>query len=567
MRTSLLRLLPVLLLALVWLPVAVAEDPPESNGPSEEERAALRVLVDELRAEASEIRGLEWKHEVPADLLSRDQLRANLAKSIEEELDPEELARDIRIMRRLGLLTADEDPLELMLGMLEEMVGGYYDPETKRLYLIEGMTGDAQKPVILHELVHALEDQYYDLKARSEAVEDDYDRSFVEKCLQEGSAEHASHLYQLAHPDVAERHREAQNDPETAQAQIRVLSKMPATLVIGTLLWYQIGPQFVAKSVGDEYPAGIDALYNHPPESQEQLLHFDRWFNENQDWPREVTWAGDFAAAAGEGWTVWHEFDVGELDLALWLDRWLGTTKGRMNLPLFAGGQYAVADAKRAAVGWDAGRMVMLAKDDLPLAMVVAHAFDTDKDATEAADALLEVFRRASENDFQGGEWVTVQEGDLDGATARWAVFGSAFGHGRILQRGEEVLVLEGIPEETFDDVWKLVEATTFVRDERDTWDPEAGRIALETSDLVVEDLGVGINRPDASWTLERAKDRPGMVARLTKNGVTAEVVVMDQPVPLDMVLPMIEMQLKRSHPDTDSAKRVPARVGPAEGW
>ena len=50
--------------------------------------------------------------------------------------------------------------------MLQEMVAGYFDPDAKRLYLIAGVNGEAQRPVILHELIHALEDQYYDLKKR-----------------------------------------------------------------------------------------------------------------------------------------------------------------------------------------------------------------------------------------------------------------------------------------------------------------------------------------------------------------------------------------------------------------
>ena len=94
------------LLALALALPARAEDP-EPQGPSDEERAEIRRLVDELRDEASRLRGLPWKEEVPADLLSRDQLRDNMAKSMREEIPPEELERDVRIARRLGLLAPD----------------------------------------------------------------------------------------------------------------------------------------------------------------------------------------------------------------------------------------------------------------------------------------------------------------------------------------------------------------------------------------------------------------------------------------------------------------------------
>jgi hypothetical protein len=548
-----------LLLAVACLgataPLRADEDPPGA-GPTEEERAEIRRLVDELREQAARIRGLEWKETCPADLLSRAQVRDNMAASIHKEITPEELARDVRILRRLGYLAEDEDPIELFLAVLEQMIGGYYDPDTRRLYLVEGMTGEAQKPVILHELVHALEDQHIDLKARTEAVKDDYDRIFVEKCIQEGSAEHAALLFQRAHPEVARAHRAGQASPEMAQRQMRVLSRMPAALVVGMLLWYQAGPAFVARAVGDDYPGGIAALYANPPASQEQILHPRKWFGERQDWPQQVAWAGDFAAAAGEGWSVWHDHGVGQLDLALWFDRHLGFTRGKVNLLLMQAGKFAVPRATEAARGWDAGRAVYLSREGLPLAWIQAHAFDTVEDGREAAEAFLDSLRKQHGEAFEGGTWRDVA------AEGRVADFQGAFGHGRLRHRGAEILLVDGLAAETLEAVWAVAAKTTFVRDPRDTWDPAAEGDPLAGADLADPQRSVGVRRPDATWSLAPATQPQGAIATLRKGGVTATVLL--APAPFDAVQAMVEPQLERVGVDVASPLAVP--VGPSGG-
>ena len=232
MTASRFLLVPVLLTlilgtALAEPPVAEKEQPaaaPAADGPSDQERDEVKAMVAELRSEASRIRNLEWKFDVEADLLSRDQLRANMVEMVKEELKPEELERDTRILRRVGLLADDEDPLKLALDMMQEMVGGYYNPKTKKLYLIQGLVGEGQRPVVLHELIHALEDQYIDLEKRMKEHEDDSDRTFAVQCIGEGSAEHARVMFQNAHPGLTEAYMKAQQNPDMMRALLVSLS-------------------------------------------------------------------------------------------------------------------------------------------------------------------------------------------------------------------------------------------------------------------------------------------------------------------------------------------------------
>jgi hypothetical protein len=538
---------------------AKAEDP---AGPTEQEREALRKMVAELREEASKIRGLAWKRDVPADLLSRAQLRENFLKEIEEEYTPEELERDTKVLRRLGLLTAHEDPIQLQLDMFQEMAGGFYDPKVGKLFIIEGMAGEAQKPVILHELVHALEDQWFDLELRVRPLEYDPDRLFAEKCLEEGSAEHARELYQKAHPDIDKLYNDAQSDPAAAARQLKVLQAVPAILITGTLLHYQTGPQVVAKAVGDDYAKGMERLYADPPVTQEQVLQPKKWFGERKDYPRVIVFAGDVAGAAGLGWEKIHELTVGELDLALYVDHFLGGNRGRISL-MHIGSPLPVSPAAAvAARGWDGGRCVFVEKKGLPIGVVNAFAFDTEQDAIEAYDALTGCTKANCGDKFQAGKETEAPDG-------RTLSYDGPFGAGRIQRRGVEVLQADGFPAARLEQVWTWVAMTRFLKDERDTWDPTREADPLAGLDFVDKARGLGVDNPGEGWTLEKDDSSPvGGFAKLAHGDVEALIVALDVPgaVPAEMLLPMLEGQLKGAFKQFDPAKKQPAKVGPMEG-
>jgi hypothetical protein len=514
MRTPKTAVLLAFLLLACGAPTSRAEDGAKPPPPTDEERAEVRRLVDELRGQASRIRGLAWKKDVPADLLSRDQMIEHFLKDLDEEYPPERRARDAKILRRLGMLQPGEDVVELMIDMLRDNVQGFYDPKTDRLYLIQGVSPQAQKPSILHELIHALEDQYYDLYARVKPLEDDDpDRFFAEKCVGEGSAEHARMLYEKDDPEAAKRAQQETMTEATARAQMAMFARVPAYMIVQTFLQYDMGPKLVESFVKDDYATRMNRLWDEPPTTQEQCMHPEKWVGPKRDLPRRVVWGGDLAAAAGEGWKKLHEIAVGELDLALFLDCHLGGRKGRIDLPAFASGLWANPGATKAARGWDAGRDVYLEKEGLPLGYVSALAFDTPRDAAEAAEAFEKVMR-AMYATAEPGAWTVLErrrrldwtsergKGSLvlhgDETRAAEAVerslremYGDTFrgtwtdletrridwtsanGAGRMMLRGDEVIVADGFPAERLDGLWAVAEKTRFERQAGDAYPPE----------------------------------------------------------------------------------------------
>lgn len=543
---------------------APAPAPAPAEGPSAEERAAIKAMVDELRAEAAHIRGLEWKFEVPADLVSRKQMREDFMKQVDEEYPPAKRDRDIAILRRTGLLGPDQDLIAMFMDFMEAGVAGYYDPKKKHLRIVEGLAGPEQKPTILHELIHALEDQYYDLEKRVKPYEDDSDRMFAEKCITEGSAEHARALYEAAHPDLAAVFARARENPKAAEAQMKALSRVPAWIFVSTLLHYQKGPAFAQRQVrGGTYPERIHALYQYGPVSQEQVLHPSRWFGPRQDWPQKVEAAGDLAKAAGEGWSQLHALPGGELDLALTLDFFLSPMKGKFNILT---GQTPFPRAEAAAKGWDAGYTWVLEKKGAPLVLVEAYAFDTPADTLEATQALLDAAKKAAGNAFKERSSQKQAEGDV---TTSWTVeYDNQHGPCRLEMRGLTVLRVDGAAPEVMATLWPVVAQTRFVRDPRDTWQAGDEDAALLAATFQDKERGVGITPPSKGWTVRAGGNNPRSFATATHAAEGVEVVftLITQEVPVAQLLTMTAGQLKKEFPAYEAKPSGPQAVGNHDG-
>lgn len=543
---------------------APAPAPAPAEGPSAEERAAIKAMVDELRAEAARIRGLEWKFEVPADLVSRKQMREDFMKQVDEEYPPAKRDRDIAILRRTGLLGPDQDLIGMFMDFMEAGVAGYYDPKKKHLRIVEGLAGPEQKPTILHELIHALEDQYYDLEKRVKPYEDDSDRMFAEKCITEGSAEHARALYEAAHPDLAAVFARARENPKAAEAQMKALSRVPAWIFVSTLLHYQKGPAFAQRQVrGGTYPERIHALYQSGPVSQEQVLHPSRWFGPRQDWPQKVEAAGDLAKAAGEGWSQLHALPAGELDLALTLDFFLSPMKGKFNILT---GQTPFPRAEAAAKGWDAGYTWVLEKKGAPLVLVEAYAFDTPADTLEATQALLDAAKKAAGNAFKERSSQKQAEGDV---TTSWTVeYDNQHGPCRLEMRRLTVLRVDGAAPEVMATLWPMVAQTRFVRDPRDTWQAGDEDAALLAATFQDKERGVGITPPSKGWTVRAGGNNPRSFATATHAAEGVEVVftLITQEVPVAQLLTMTAGQLKKEFPAYEAKPSGPQAVGNHDG-
>jgi len=81
-----------------------------------------------------------------------------------EDEDAKRLRRSELVLKKFGLLPRDFDLGKFLVALLKEQVAGYYDPKTKTVNLLDWVGPEQQKPVLAHELTHALQDQSFNLE-------------------------------------------------------------------------------------------------------------------------------------------------------------------------------------------------------------------------------------------------------------------------------------------------------------------------------------------------------------------------------------------------------------------
>src|SRR5215469_4395619 len=143
--------------------------PPQSQAKpdqkiSPEAAEELFRSIDELLKFASKDTALPIHHPVEKRLVSRDEVVAFIQKHMMEDKDAQRLQRSELILKKWGLLPLDFDLQPFLLKLLREQVEGYYDPETKTVNMLDWVEPEQQRPVMAHELTHALQDQSYDLE-------------------------------------------------------------------------------------------------------------------------------------------------------------------------------------------------------------------------------------------------------------------------------------------------------------------------------------------------------------------------------------------------------------------
>jgi len=126
---------------------------------TKEQAKELFRSVDEILAFASTDTKLPIEHSVKRKLISRDEVNKYLTKKFEDDESARRMERSELVLKKFGLLDRDFHLRPFLLSLLTEQIAGFYDNKTKTVNLLDWIDPDEQKPVLAHELTHALQDQ------------------------------------------------------------------------------------------------------------------------------------------------------------------------------------------------------------------------------------------------------------------------------------------------------------------------------------------------------------------------------------------------------------------------
>lgn len=334
-----------------------APDEPTTTTPQATPEEFL-ALVDELEAYVAEARGLDWIEDVEVELIDDAAFEARLLEDFEDDVD--EIADAELFYRALGLLDGETSLLDQLRSIYASGVLGFYDPETNEL-VVRGTTPTPYvQQTIVHELVHALDDQHFELdRPQYEDRKDEISTGF--SAAVEGNARRIENQW-LGEQPADFRDRAAAE--ERAFADGIDVGAFPEILLFQIGAPYELGEVFIGQLVDEGGERSVDAAIADPPDTSEQFL-FPELYLERE--PRI-----DVPVPPADGEVV-DDFVIGALFL--------------FGLFTVDGAPVNQTDAVRAVDGWGGDWSVVWTEGDL--ACVRADFVgDTDDDTGELDEAL-----------------------------------------------------------------------------------------------------------------------------------------------------------------------------------
>jgi hypothetical protein len=381
----------------------------------------MRVLesVEGILKEIGQIRGLSAKSTVKSGFKSRQQLYEVVVKEFDEELPPEKLAAQGRVLARLGLVPKGFRFREEMIKVLQEQVGGFYDPKRAELYLIDdGKESEAEQRIVMaHELMHAIQDQNFNLRRFEKFPNDQGDQELAIQALIEGEATIVMFNYLLKPQGLdltkSPKMLAVMSDAINSQNSDTPALRTAPSVIRETLIFpYLSGASFIQKLVEQSSWQKVSQAYQNLPESTEQILHPEKYLQKES--PVKVT-QPDLAASPGKDWKS-SDIDVlGEFTYYLILSQFLSKS-----------------EAQRAAAGWGGDQAVFYDRAVEGDVIVLQSTWDTEKDATELFNAYIS----RTQKRYSTAKLIT-DESNLK-------VYETTEGQVLIEQRQKDIVIVEG---------------------------------------------------------------------------------------------------------------------------
>jgi hypothetical protein len=381
-----------LILSLACSPLLV---PPAQQAPASASgtwtQAELERVSNEIKADIESMRGTKFQHPVKVLVADKKTFLEYARKRQEATETPERRDRDESIAKMLGVVPADMDLRAVLEKLLEEQVGGFYDPPTRSFYLMESFGGDLARIILAHELTHALDDQCFDLDGTLKSLGQQTDREFAFAAVVEGSGTAAMNQWTVQHlASIDKKALMASQDLGT-----QGLAEAPPLLWKPLIAAYLRGEGFLIRTAGINLAMkaattdDIRSAFQNPPRSSEQILHPAKYWNpEQRDEPRKIELD---TSTLADGWKVLGEDTLGELYLGL------VTTPREKRKGFDAKNPLSVLGIEytnQASEGWGGDRALLLGKGELR-ALFLVTAWDSAKDAAEFRSATLAAFAPA----------------------------------------------------------------------------------------------------------------------------------------------------------------------------
>jgi hypothetical protein len=324
---------------------------------SPQEAQELFRSVDEILKFVSKDTSLPIREDVKRKLVNRDEVVAFIRKHMQEDDDAQRLRRSELVLKKFGLLPRTFDLQTFLLALLREQVAGYYDPKAKTVNLLDWIEAEQQKPVLAHELTHALQDQAFGLEKYMKAGDADLGTSKKEPTVADIENDEAS----TAHQAVVEGQAmvvlidyELSPTGQSVVDSPQIVETLKAGMLVGTpdSVEFHNAPLYIKEALTFPYRYGLDfetelltrigkdraytGVFRNPPRSTREIMEPAVYLSGEKVPPMPLA---DFKKV----FKNYDKFDVGavgEFDAALLIDQYAGAEVSKRLYPHWRGGYY-----------------------------------------------------------------------------------------------------------------------------------------------------------------------------------------------------------------------------------
>lgn len=375
------------------------EEPTATAGPTATlptivEPPSIAGQMDLIQEQVLSYRGLPLKNPLQRDMMSEEQLKDVVVNDFFADYTADDANKDGIELNVLGLLPAGFDLHQFYLDLYSEQIAGYYDSETKDMYVIGTEFKGPERMTYAHEFTHVLQDQNYDLEIllSDEKCDADSEYCAAVTALVEGDATLSEQLWFLSNGTEQDR-QEITDFYNTYQSPI--YDSAPEYMKQDFLFPYSQGFDFVYSLYGNGKWKAVNAAYTVLPASTEQILHPEKYPKEA---PITVSIDGSVAGELGPGWYEYDRNTMGEWYTYL----------------ILAAGDNSVfrlpeENSKKAAAGWGGDTYVFLMNENSEdTAFVWLSTWDSKNDSNEFF---------TSSREYGSKRWGTPQQTTSDRST------------------------------------------------------------------------------------------------------------------------------------------------------
>jgi hypothetical protein len=334
---------------------------PETHITKQQAKELFRS-VDEILHFASVDTLLPVEHSVKRNLITREQVEKYIDKRMKDDKDAKRVEQSRLVLEKFGLLPKGYDLHAEFLRLMGEQVAAYYDPRTQSVNMLDWLPADAQKPVLAHELTHALQDQAVGIEkwelagAKDDATPLPDPQEYVteeaqaaRQCVTEGQAQVVWFDYTLAPmnkniltaPEFVDALRAAMGDSKDSP----VFAAAPTFLKESLLMPYTFGLDFVRTVLSNKgKEAAFAGLLHDPPVDTRQIMQPETYLLHQVVAPPPIP---DLDALIGPGYERVDFGSMGEFDVYLLVKQY-GVDDAPNYYRHWRGGYYFATHAKTA---------------------------------------------------------------------------------------------------------------------------------------------------------------------------------------------------------------------------